>query len=188
MLNAVFTEITLLLMAYGCMSDILHRKFPNWILLSVLMAGSAYALYAGHLISSWIMLLLINGIGVWMFNNKIAYAGDCKFLSACVLLFDPFSWAMVIFLIRTLILSILFHGLQDDGGLKSVFTEIKDTILSMSCYFYGLKPVNDPITNQPQTTPQPSAHPDNHSQTERKSLPFTVTAWMSLVLTLLNFA
>ena len=110
----VYLILGMIGMGFGVYTDIRERKFPNSILVDVIVVGLLYALYSGHLLESIFGFILMNIIGVFFHRYHLISAGDMKFLS-------------VIF---------LFISIRDIDLCMTFLLALLVTMLAYFCSFY----------------------------------------------------
>lgn len=169
--NIMLLAIANVLMLYGVGMDIKCRKFPNIVLLIIIMIGIIGATLQQHLYSSIVFFLLINGVGIYLHKLKILAAGDSKFLSVIPFFID-FSqgYAFVSFLIPMFVSMLLIGGLKlyKDMGSETL-KEIKRQLMDIKIF----------ILSNFTVSPQKGEYQGDALL--QKTLPFTLQIYLAFL-------
>ena len=84
MLSTIFLILSLIAMFFGVIVDIKEKKFPNYIVIILLLLGMFYFCQTNsikELIVPLCLFVLFNFIGIYLHKIKLVAPGDMKFFS-----------------------------------------------------------------------------------------------------------
>lgn len=176
--SALILITAMILMAIGVGYDCKFRKYPNSIIISLIILGFFYGIFSNTLLSGILGFLLFNVFGYQMYKRKLLNPGDSKFLSTLFLYLDILSIKGPAILIVFILLvgglyGISFYKKKYQTNEK-VMEKLKQEMNSMK-YLFAFK------INTFKSTD--SYNYDNLEVLKKDTMPFTLPFYIAFVVT-----
>ena len=140
MLSTIFLILSLIAMFFGVIVDIKEKKFPNYIVIILLLLGMFYFCQTNsikELIVPLCLFVLFNFIGIYLHKIKLVAPGDMKFFSLFpfFIVWSPKTSIIFIFILD--FISMIYLSIRifrKEKSLKSIFTNFKNQIFELKVF------------------------------------------------------
>ena len=140
MLSTIFLILSLIAMFFGVIVDIKEKKFPNYIVIILLLLGMFYFCQTNsikELIVPLCLFVLFNFIGIYLHKIKLVAPGDMIFFSLFPFFIVWSPKTSIIFIFILAFISIIYVSIRifrKEKSLKSIFTNFKNQIFELKVF------------------------------------------------------
>lgn len=143
-LEYLFLFAELLMIIKASYMDVICRRYPNTLFLTMTGIGVVYAILCGHWVPSLFFFIIINLCGIFFLHSKLHIrAGDLKFFSTLFFILDPSDVHDFTLFIICLLAGMIVIGLgvlwNHYRNISATIDHIKRELESIGLLFLGYR-------------------------------------------------